>query len=194
MNSQHRNWVTKALEDNEQRLTAYVARILGGKFDLAADVVQHAFLKLCHQDREALGDNVAAWLYRVCRNRAYDEMRKIKMSIERNGFASQKTEIEETQYRDLERGELMAGVQELLERLPDEQREAIDMWSHGLRFREIGEALGKSEGAVRVSVHRAIKQLRTSQLVRSHLASEFAGELNIGTSPDPSVSDMGART
>lgn len=179
LDASHRQWVMKALEENEQRLTTYVNRLTGGKLDLAADVVQHAFLKLCHQDRQAIGENVAAWLYRVCRNRVFDEMRKQKISSERNGFAARQTQIESRQYEELEQAELMGGIQNLIDDLPQDQREAIDMWSNGFRFREIGELLGKTEGAVRISVHRALKQLRGSQIVRSHLAAEFAGDFDL---------------
>ncbi len=177
MDPQHRQWVLEALNQNEQRLTRYVARILKGRTDLADDVVQHAFLKLCHQDQQAIGENVAAWLYRVCRNRAFDEMRKNKISAERNGFAAKENQVESSQYEDLERDELVSGLQNVLAKLPEDQREAIDLWSNGIRFREIGKLLGKTEGAVRVSVHRAIKHLRDSQIVRAHLAAESTGQL-----------------
>jgi Ca-activated chloride channel family protein len=48
------------------------------RHDLAQDVVQDAFLKLCDQDPNALNSSVGAWLYRVCRNRALDVLKKEK--------------------------------------------------------------------------------------------------------------------
>ena len=54
-------------------------------------------------------------------------------------------------------------VQEVLEgvsNLPDDRREALIMrFALGMDNREIARALGRSEGATKVLIHRAIKQL-----------------------------------
>ncbi len=169
MDSGKRRWVSQALNDHEQRLTRYVTRLLNGRLDLARDVVQHAFLKLCRQDPMAVGENVAAWLYKVCRNRALDELRKQKLCDERNRMIAVENVLNPDPHQSLEQTELLAGLNDLIARLPDDQREAVELWSHGIRFQEIGQLIGKSDGAVRVSVHRAIKQLRESHLVRAYL-------------------------
>ena len=52
--------------------------------------------------------------------------------------------------------EVLAGVAEL----PDDRREALIMrFALGMENREIARALGRSEGATKVLIHRAIKQL-----------------------------------
>src|SRR5688500_17109213 len=79
-------WVLRALDEYELPLLRYAVRLLGGELDLARDAVQHAFLKLCDEcsplapradnplaERE---DYTAAWLFRVCRNRALDHLRQ----------------------------------------------------------------------------------------------------------------------
>ena len=38
--------------------------------------MQDAFLRLCQADRAKVDGHLAAWLYTVCRNRAYDVRRK----------------------------------------------------------------------------------------------------------------------
>jgi RNA polymerase sigma-70 factor, ECF subfamily len=54
-------------------------------------------------------------------------------------------------------------VKEVLEgvsKLPDDRREALIMrFALGMDNREIARALGRSEGATKVLIHRAIKQL-----------------------------------
>ena len=54
-------------------------------------------------------------------------------------------------------------VKEVLEgvaNLPDDRREALIMrFALGMDNREIARALGRSEGATKVLIHRAIKQL-----------------------------------
>lgn len=58
--------------------------------------------------------------------------------------------------------EEVARVEEAFEALTDEQREVLTL-AHlaGMSRKEIGEHLGKSEGAVRVILHRALAKLST---------------------------------
>jgi len=181
----HQAWVIAALEQNQQRLTAYCIRLLHGKVELAQEIVQQSFLKLCHQDRQVIGENVTAWLFRVCRNHAYDELRKMKVSGENNGLVARPNFVESDPTEQLQRKELLQNVQLLISELPDDQREAIELWSHGVRFKEIAEVIGKTEGAVRVVVHRAIKSLRDSAFVKSYLSDDQWSQqsLNPGTTP-----------
>ncbi len=51
-------------------------------------------------------------------------------------------------------------VDELLARLPDDQRAVVELRLVGLTHREIAAVLGKSDGANRVAHHRAIERLR----------------------------------
>ena len=49
---------------------------------------------------------------------------------------------------------------ERLDRLSDDRREALIMrFALGMSNREIARALGRSDGATKVLIHRAIKQL-----------------------------------
>jgi RNA polymerase sigma-70 factor, ECF subfamily len=48
-----------------------------------------------------------------------------------------------------------------LDRLPDDRREALIMrFALGMDNREIARAMGRSDGATKVLIHRAIKQLQ----------------------------------
>ena len=54
----------------------------------------------------------------------------------------------------------LARVLEGVRRLPDDRREALIMrFSLGMDNREIARALGRTDGATKVLIHRAIKQL-----------------------------------
>ena len=61
-------------------------------------------------------------------------------------------------------GELMVFIERLP---PDQQRVLVLKYSHGMRNREIGEILGRSEGAVKQLVHRALVNLRAALEVDS---------------------------
>ena len=45
---------------------------------------------------------------------------------------------------------------------PDQQRVLVLKFSHGLKNREIGDLMGRSEGAIKQLVHRALVSLRAS--------------------------------
>ena len=68
-------WIASIVEEFSSPLLAYTIRFVGDR-DRAKDVVQHAFVKLCRQNRADVEHTTKAWLYTVCRNRALDILRK----------------------------------------------------------------------------------------------------------------------
>ena len=74
-------WIRSVMDRHEGPLLRYTARILGGDLERGRDVVQDAFLKLWKSDRFGVDDNVAQWLFAVCRNGAVDVLRKEKRMI-----------------------------------------------------------------------------------------------------------------
>jgi RNA polymerase sigma-70 factor (ECF subfamily) len=105
-----------------------------------------------------IAHNLAANYYR-------DRKRKPQSSLEGTEILSPfTTEILAEDREDLRA--IIAGVQ----RLPDDRREALIMrFALGMDNREIARATGRSEGATKVMLHRAVKQLET-------LLKEEAGE------------------
>ena len=155
-------WVLAVLDRYEGPLGALMPARLLGDADLARETVQHAFSQLCqHAPEEFRDGREAAWLFRVCRNKAMDLIR-LRQRHAGDGEADlaalagrEPDPAEQALRRDL-CGELARRVAEL----PANQREAIDLWCEGFSYRQISEIAGHSEGNVRVLVHRAIKQLR----------------------------------
>src|SRR3954462_12787878 len=72
-------WVLAALRTHEGALLRYAASFVGET--RAQDVVQDAFLRLCSQPIESVQDHLAAWLFTVCRNRAF-EIRRAERRLE----------------------------------------------------------------------------------------------------------------
>jgi RNA polymerase sigma-70 factor (ECF subfamily) len=182
--------VLAALDEYEVLLVRYALRLVGDE-NLARDCVQHAFLKLCEESRNATegvpyrADRAAAWLFRVCRNRAIDHLRQAgrEQSV---GWAlpteNQKasgmvgtahpTDPSPGPAKAIESRELAACLRELVEELPAAQREAIDLWCEGFAYREIGEITGHKEGHVRVLVHRGLTSVREDPQVRAWLEED----------------------
>ena len=62
--------------------------------------------------------------------------------------------------------EELKSVMEHLQQLPDDRRDALIMrFALGMDNREIARALGRSDGATKVLIHRAIKQLEEEMSV-----------------------------
>lgn len=167
----HRQWVLTALQENESRLVRYAARLLRGDLEGARDVVQHAFLRLCDQSAEAVGDHVEKWLFTVCRNRALDLLRasgrlKSLEELERQGLNGHAGKTEVDPATKAEEKELAEALRRMVEHLPAAQREALDLWIEGFSYREIAEIVSKQEGHIRVLVHRGLTNLRDHPRVR----------------------------
>jgi RNA polymerase sigma-70 factor (ECF subfamily) len=115
---------------------------------------------------------VAPWLFRVCRNRALDHLRRSGreqplLDDPRDEPAGGRTGSREPDPAvSTERADLAARLRTLLEDLPAPQRETIDLWCEGLTYRQIAEVTGRQEGHVRVLAHRGLSALRSHPLVK----------------------------
>lgn len=170
-------WVLGLLDAHEQDLLRHATRLLGDP-DRARDAVQHTFVKLCDESPEALGDRAVPWLFRVCRNRAIDLLRRAGREC---GFDDLRTEssamhaTHEPTTREadpaahVEAADLAGLIRGLMAALPRLQAETLDLWSAGLSYKEIAAVTGRTEGHVRVLVHRGLMALRTHPLVRDLL-------------------------
>lgn len=154
------------LAEFETPLLRYAVRLLGD-LESARDVVQETFLRACQEDPSRVGGHWDRWLFRVCRNRAFDVQRKEhRMSI-----------AEETTLQSLPGGEGPAetlAAREtnsrlliVLEGLPAGQQEVIRLkFQNNLKYREIAEITGHSEANVGFMLHTGLKRLR--ELMRDH--------------------------
>ena len=187
-------WVLEVVDRYEGPLLRYARRLLDD-CDLAADAVQHAFVKLCAEPRERLEGRVAPWLFRVCRNRAVDQLRHAGRERHlldadavagdpRPGSAAALAGREADPAIVAERVDLARHVAELLACLPAPQRETIDLWCEGLSHKEIAEVTGRTEGHVRVLAHRGLTALRNHPQVRA-LLTEHRGHDTAATTSGP---------
>jgi RNA polymerase sigma-70 factor (ECF subfamily) len=173
-----------AVERYEEALFRYARRLIGD-LDLAHDAVQHTFLKLCGESKEAIDHRLGPWLFAVCRNRAIDHLRRGGRErpmgdAPRQGPKSPETTLASDRAMPASREadpavaaeahDLATRLHLLLAELPPAQAEAIELWCQGFSYRQIGEITGRQEGNVRVLAHRGLTKLRAHPLVRSLLA------------------------
>jgi RNA polymerase sigma-70 factor, ECF subfamily len=130
----------------------------------AEDLTEQTFLQAYRHferaQRESHGRPLRPWLIRIAHNLAAnlyrDRSRKPASPIdETTTVAAPHTTEQLVEGRD-ELSRVLDGVQQL----PDDRREALIMrFALGMDNREIARALGRSDGATKVLIHRAIKQL-----------------------------------
>jgi RNA polymerase sigma-70 factor (ECF subfamily) len=128
--------------------------------DLTEQTFLQAYRHFARAQRESQGRPLRPWLIRIAHNLAAnyyrDRSRRPQTSIEEAGELSAPltTEVLVQDRDDLAR--ILGCVQEL----PDDRREALIMrFALGMDNREIARALGRTDGATKVLLHRAIRQL-----------------------------------
>jgi RNA polymerase sigma-70 factor (ECF subfamily) len=130
----------------------------------AEDLTEQTFLQAYRHferaQRESNGRPLRPWLIRIAHNLAAnyyrDRARKPQTNLEDAGILTSTHDTEDLVEGRQEVKDVLAGVAQL----PDDRREALIMrFALDMDNREIARALGRSEGATKVLIHRAIKQL-----------------------------------
>jgi len=173
--------VLNALDQFERPLLRYAKNLFNGDEEAARDAVQHTFLKLCERPLANLAGNQAPWLYTVCRNRAMDVWRRSKREPITDNQHSNAVFARETEPSiAMEKSAMLQLVRELISNLASSEREVADLWSQGFSNKEMAKITDRSEGAIRVCLHRAIKSLRANSAIKMWITAD---EFNDPTRP-----------
>ncbi len=150
--------------DHLRDVYSYAYSRVGNHHD-AEDLTEQAFLQAYrHFDRarrESDGRPLRPWVIRIAHNLASnyyrDRSRRPQTPLESTEpIATRHDTVAIAEGRE-ELRQVMAN----LEHLSDDRREALIMrFALGMDNREIARALGRSDGATKVLIHRAIKQLQ----------------------------------
>jgi RNA polymerase sigma factor (sigma-70 family) len=154
-------FIEQAMADFESPLIGYAVTILNDT-ELARDVVQDTFLRLCQQDPEKVRDSLKSWLFTVCRNRALDMLRKDKRVEPLEEVRWKKVAgpgLQPDEQADYH--ERLSRVMRLLERLSGNQREVILLkFQQGLSYEEIRKITGLTSGNIGFLIHTGLKRIR----------------------------------
>ena len=128
------------------------------------DLVQNVFVRILkYRHRfEGTGD-FKAWMFHIAKNVHYDQFRKKRVRPTENvtDWQDQLADQNPIGSQQLIEKERMKLLQEALKKLEPDKREIIIMSKlEGLRYQEIAEILGTTEGNIKVKVFRAIKALK----------------------------------
>jgi RNA polymerase sigma-70 factor (ECF subfamily) len=164
----------------------------------AEDLTEQTFLQAYRHferaQRESHGRPLRPWLIRIAHNLAAnlyrDRSRKPASPIDE---ASAPLPAPHTTEQLVEGRDELSRILDGVRQLPDDRREALIMrFALGMDNREIARALDRSDGAAKVLIHRAIKQLQ--EIVGDQPPAQLAdGRTATSATPADTRLDTGGR-
>ena len=169
------------LQTNEQPLLAFIRSRIGSRLQKKIepeDVLQEASMEAIR----VLGQTDLStweplhWLFQICERKIIDAHRRFFASQKRDagreaalpagsdaaGLANLLAASMTTPSQAFSRDQRQLRMLAALETLPDDQREALRLrYLIGLPSKEIAQKFGKSDGATRVMISRALSRLQT---------------------------------
>lgn len=145
------------MQQHESVLLAYAADFVGQH--RACDVVQEAFLELYHQQQRVI--NKRAWLFKVCRNKSIDILRKEdRMHVLEHDQMIAAPGGDDPATR-LSQAESAADLQAAVSQLPLQQQEVLRLrFQESMSYKAIAEITGLTVSNVGFILHTVLKALR----------------------------------
>lgn len=138
----------------------YLYHRVGGSPQEAEDLTSQVFTAALESlDRYREQGNFPAWLFTIARRKVIAYYRRQNPQVALDDAHPNPGERDDP-LEGLVRDEHLAQLGALLTGLDEEQRELLSLrFSAGLTYPQIAQALGRSEGAVKMAVHRLLRQL-----------------------------------
>ncbi|MBL1212151.1 MAG: RNA polymerase sigma factor [Ignavibacteriae bacterium] len=147
---------------HQKNIYWHARRLLGNHMD-ADEVTQEVIITMYKKLNTFKFDSaVTTWLYKITYNKSVNNIRKSKV---RKYLFLDDEEVREMKnsenlYEDYESKEKLNKVDEVLNELPIKQKEVFILKQfEGLKYREIAEITGKSEGALKANYFHALKKV-----------------------------------
>lgn len=129
--------------------------------DDADDVLQNTFIKIWQNLPKFRGDSdVYTWVYRIGVNESLAFLqKKKKQSLKMNEYgAFLSDQLSADSWFDGTEAQMK--LQKAILSLPDQQRLVFNMkYFEEVKYKEMAEILGKSEGALKANYHHAVKKI-----------------------------------
>jgi len=153
--------VLLAMQNYENVLLRYSNSMIKD-YERAQDIVQDTFLQLCKADMTLVNKNLKAWLFKVCRNRTLEIMRKEKkmqpLTDEDNmAIICHNT----TPDVKSEKNDTFSLLLSLIDKLPQNQKEVVCLkFQSNMSYQEISDTMSLTPSNVGFILHSAMKELR----------------------------------
>jgi RNA polymerase sigma factor (sigma-70 family) len=136
--------------------------------ETSEDLVQNVFFRMLKYRKGFKGTGeFKTWMYHLARNVLNDHFKKNKRTPSKYNLKDFEESIEVGQHADyqIERNQELKTLEMAIEDLSEENRELLILCRYQeLKYQEIAKILEITEGAVKVRVHRALNQLKSSYL------------------------------
>jgi RNA polymerase sigma-70 factor (ECF subfamily) len=145
------------------KLHGVVARILT-RGDLSGDILQEVYVRIWEKasDYDLAKGSPIAWMATIARNRALDEVRRVKpVSLEDmpEGFEPAAEEIDPLATRD--RSERLTALTDCLERLDEEKRKIVLLaYYRGMSREALSERFNAPVPTIKTWLRRGLAQLK----------------------------------
>jgi RNA polymerase sigma factor (sigma-70 family) len=161
----HRAWLATTFQRYEKPLVAYARCLLHGDVETARDVTQETFVQLCKEPWPDIESKAEAWLFRVCRNKSLDRLkrweRRMHKQIESESWNATADDHVADPARQFQEGETIELVRGMVRELSERQQEILALrLQQGLSYQQIANVTGLSVSHVGVQLHDAIMRLR----------------------------------
>ena len=136
-----------------------------GRSEEAEDLTHQVFLNAWQniKNYKGRGFPFSSWLYRIARNLVIDHYRTLKETASVDQIDPEYFAAPATIHFDIDNKSRIGEVRLAISKLdPDYQDVIIMRFVEELSIKESAEALGKSEGAVKLMQYRALKKLKES--------------------------------
>ncbi len=140
---------------------AYFFRVTCGDREASEDLVHTVFYRAIRYRYSFTGEgSFAKWIFRIARNSAIDFNRKMKNSFSHDADSGSVQQIIDEDY-DHDRKEKIEQLYYAMKKLEPEEREIIVLGKiECLKYREIADILGTTEGSVKIRMFRVLRKLK----------------------------------
>lgn len=132
----------------------------------AEDVVQEVMAKAwLHRNRLDELVNVEAWCMKVVRNQSLDRLKSVHYKTPVKELNPETESQSKTPYQHAEMADRMRAVRQLIDSLPQKQKEVIHLRDvEGFSYQEVADIVGMDVNLVKVTLFRARTAIRTKLL------------------------------
>lgn len=129
---------------------------------LSEDLVQNVFIRVMkYKHTYTEESNFLSWIFRIARNVYYDQFKVITKNRTSDLDEVNEVFMVDSIERNIEQSEKVNLLKTALNQLPAKKKELIVLSKlKELKYKELGEIVGCTEGNARTRVHRALNELK----------------------------------